>query len=118
MICHAEDLPHYAPPGHWGTRNVRLAEGKDTGSYEMILGHMTADGGSERHHHDENNQVMFILEGEALVELGSDPPRQCPAGSVIHIPPKLDHRITAGGRDPLRFIVVFSPQLEPPTEKR
>ena len=113
LICNVDELPFYTPPGHWGTQNVRLVEGNDTGAYEMILGNMAAEGGSERHVHDKNYQAMFILEGVAMVELGASPPKQCPAGSVIRIPPGLDHRITAGGKHPLRLIVVFSPPLEP-----
>lgn len=112
MIRHIDDLPHYTPPGHRGTHNVQLVEGSDTGAYEMILGHMNADGGSERHNHNENHQVIYILEGEAVIELGSAPPRRCKAGSVIRIPPGIEHRIVAGEGGDLRFIVVYSPPLK------
>ena len=112
-IDHLDNLERYEPAGHWGTRNARLVHHPSAGGYEMILGTMTADGGAERHHHDHNHQSMFILEGEALIELGEDPARRCPAGSVIEIPPGLPHRIAAGGGGALRFIVVFSPPLAP-----
>jgi quercetin dioxygenase-like cupin family protein len=110
-IEHLDQLPRYAPARHWGTENARLVERTGTGGYEMILGTMTPDGGSERHLHDTQHQAMFILEGEALVELGDAAPQRCPAGSVIRIPPGIPHRILGGGAGTLRFIVVFSPPL-------
>lgn len=115
-ITHLEQLPRYAPPGHWGTLNARLVERCEIGGYEMILGAMDPDGGSEFHRHDLQYQAMFILEGEALVEIGDDQPCVCPAGSVIEIPPGIHHRIVARGVA-LRFIVVFSPTLNTKTAK-
>lgn len=108
---HIDDIPVYAPPGHWGTHNRRLVEGWETGTYEMILGAMEPDGGSQRHMHQRNHQVMFIMSGEAVIELEDASPQRCPAGSVVQIPPGIEHQISAGGRDPLKFIVVFSPPL-------
>jgi quercetin dioxygenase-like cupin family protein len=109
-ITHLEQLPRYAPPGHWGTLNARLVERYESDGYEMILGAMDPDGGSELHRHDLQYQAMFILEGEALIEIGDDQSCVCPAGSVIEIPPGIHHRIVARGVA-LRFIVVFSPPL-------
>ena len=117
-IDHLDTLARYEPAGHWGTQNARLVHHPTAGGYEMILGTMTADGGAERHRHDHNHQTMFILEGEALIELGDAPARRCPAGSVIEIPPGLAHRIAAGGDGTLRFLVVFSPPLAPAGEGR
>ena len=110
-IRHLDQLPCYAPPGHWGTQNARLTEWHAGGGYEMILGTMTPDGGAERHLHPDNHQAMFILEGEALIEIGDSPAWRCQAGSVIEIPPGIAHRICAHGQSTLRFIVVFSPPL-------
>jgi quercetin dioxygenase-like cupin family protein len=110
-IGHLDQLPRYAPAGHWGTENARLVERPGPGGFEMILGTMAPDGGSARHVHDRQHQAMFILEGEALVELGEAAPQRCPAGSVIRIPPGIPHRILGGGAGTLRFIVVFSPPL-------
>jgi quercetin dioxygenase-like cupin family protein len=111
-IEHLDQLPRYAPARHWGTLNVRLVEAEAGAGYEMILGTMAPDGGSERHHHARQHQAMFILEGEALVELGGAGPQRCGPGSVIRIPPGIPHRILGGGAGTLRFIVVFSPPLE------
>ena len=110
-IDHLDALERYQPAGHWKTQNARLVHHPSAGGYEMILGQMAAGGGAERHHHDQNHQAMFILEGEALIELGEAPARSCPAGSVIEIPPGLPHRIASGGDGTLRFVVVFSPPL-------
>lgn len=108
---HVENLPVYEPPGHWGTHNRRLVAGGQAGTYEMILGTMEPDGGSTRHMHQRNHQAMFIMRGEAIIEIGDAAPQRCPAGSVLQIPPGVEHQISAGGGQPLEFIVVFSPPL-------
>jgi quercetin dioxygenase-like cupin family protein len=111
LITNIDTMPCFSPPGHWGTQNVLLVGGDDTGTYEMRLSYMAAQGGAEGHVHDENYQVFFILEGVAMIELGTSPVQKCPAGSVIRIPPGIYHRIPAG-EQPLRFIVAFNPPLE------
>ncbi len=99
FLRNIDDLSVYEPPGHWGTYNRRLVEGREAGAYEMILGTMEPKGGSQRHMHQRNHQAMFIISGEAVIELEDASPRRCPAGSVVQIPPALNIRSTPAGRN-------------------
>lgn len=108
---HVDEVQGYEPPGHWGTHNRRLVEGREAVAFEMILGEMAPDGGSERHFHIRNHQVMFILSGEAVIEAEDTAPQRCRTGSVVQIPAGIEHSVRAEGTEPLKFIVIFSPPL-------
>lgn len=113
LIEHIDDLPAYAPPGHSGTRNVRLVEKDFCGRFEMILGEIAPGGAADTHAHDKEHQVIYILSGQAEVTLGDEPPRDCGPGTVIRIPPGLMHTVLATGAEPLKLIVLYSPPLPP-----
>ncbi len=111
LIQHTDDLDTYSPPGHTGTVNTRLVDRDFCGAFEMILGAIAPGGGAVRHHHEREHQVIFILEGLAQIELGEDAPVRRGRGTVIRIPPGLDHRIVSVGETPLKLIVIYSPPL-------
>ena len=69
-IRHESQLERYAPPGHHGTVNVRLIEKDFCGTFEMALGILEPGGTAERHDHDVEYQVLYVLEGLCDVELG------------------------------------------------
>lgn len=112
-IQHERELAPYAPPGHSGTRNVRLVDKEFCGTFEMVLGEIEPGGEAHPHKHDVEHQVIYILSGRALVTLGSDAAVDCRAGTVIRIPPGLMHEVKAFGLEPLRLIVLYSPPLPP-----
>lgn len=108
-----EELPRYAPPGHSGTVNRRLVDASFCGNFEMVLGEIAPGGVADRHAHDTEHQVIYILSGEAEVLVGEEAPRRCGPGTVVRIPPKLEHEVVALGSEPLRLIVLYSPPLPP-----
>jgi quercetin dioxygenase-like cupin family protein len=110
-IQHLAEIPTYAPPGHSGTVNRRLVTGDFNGAFEMVLGEIAPGGVADRHAHDREHQCIYILEGEAEVQLGRDPKRRCGPGTIIRIPPGFDHEVTALGSTTLRLIVLYSPPL-------
>jgi quercetin dioxygenase-like cupin family protein len=112
-IAHRDALPRYSPPGHAGTVNVRLVDRSFCGAFEMIHGTIAPGGEAERHAHESEHQVIYLLEGEAAVELGGAPAVRCGPGAVIRIPPRLDHRVVNVGAAPLKLIVLYSPPLPP-----
>jgi quercetin dioxygenase-like cupin family protein len=116
-IARQDELPRYSPPGHAGTVNVRLVEKDFCGAFEMIHGTIEPGGEAERHAHDREHQVIYVLDGEADVELGAEPAVRCGAGAVIRIPPKLAHRVVSVGPAPLKLIVLYSPPLPPRNDK-
>ena len=111
LIQHRDDLGTYSPPGPSGTVNVRLVGRDFCGAFEMILGAIAPGGVAERHHHEREHQVLYILEGHAEIELGEDAPVRGGRGTAIRIPPGLDHRIVSVGETPLEPIVIYSPPL-------
>ena len=113
LIAQDSELRRYAPPGHAGTVNVRLVEKEFCGAFEMIHGTLAPGGEAERHRHEREHQVIYLLDGEAMVELGDAPAVRCGAGAVIRIPPRLDHRLVNTGPTPLKLIVLYSPPLPP-----
>ena len=51
--------------------------------------------------------------GETEVTLGDDAPVVCGPGTIIRIPPKLDHRVVSTGESALKVLIVYSPPLPP-----
>ncbi|HEX6141643.1 MAG TPA: cupin domain-containing protein [Geminicoccaceae bacterium] len=113
LIERVDDLPVYAPPGHSGTRNVRLVDRDFCGRLEMVLGRLEPGGRAEAHAHPDHHQVIYVVAGEAEVRLGDDPPAACGPGTVIRIPPGLVHEVRATGAVTLELIVLYSPPLPP-----
>jgi len=111
LITHIDDLPAYAPPGHSGTRNVRLVERDACGRFEMVLGEIAPGGVAEAHHHDVEYQAMYVLEGHAEIRLDNAAPCSCGPGSVVRIPPGTVHEVIATGDVPLKLLIVYSPPL-------
>jgi len=65
---------------------------------------------------DASTSLGDVIDGLADVVLGDDPPVECGPGTVIRIPPKLEHAVYAKGDRPLRVIVLYSPPLGPRVE--
>lgn len=111
LLCHIDDLKHYSPPGHGGTVNVRLTDKAFCENFEMILGVIEPGGEADRHHHETEHQAMYVLGGSAQVTLNEEDPVVCGVGSVIRLPPKVDHHVLSLGPDPLQLMIVYSPPL-------
>lgn len=111
LITHRNDLDTYSPPGHAGTVNVRLFDQSFCPNFEMILGTLEPGGVADRHHHESEHQAMYVLAGTADVTLGDEAAVSCGPGSVIRLPPKVDHHVLALGPDALQLMIVYSPPL-------
>ncbi len=53
----------------------------------------------------------YIIEGEAIVEIGDLPPQKVTAGSVVLIPPLCRQRITNTGTSDLIFLAICTPRF-------
>jgi quercetin dioxygenase-like cupin family protein len=115
-IEHVSELAAYAPPGHSGTVNRRLVDASFNGAFEMILGEIEPGGAAAGHAHAAHHQCMYVLEGEAEMRLG-EATRRCGPGTIIRIPPGLEHEVRSVGPQTLRLIVLYSPPLAPREEK-
>jgi len=110
-IIRVAQLPSYTPPGHSGTTNVRLVDGRFNGRFELVLGKLEPGGVADRHSHAREAQVIYVRAGQARVVLGVDPPRLCGPETVIRIPPGVDHEVVSLGPETLELIIVYSPPL-------
>ncbi len=108
-----DDFPRYGPPGHSGTVNRRLVDRDFCGAFEMVHGTLEPGGRAERHRHESEAQVCYVLDGEMAVTFGDDPPVACGPGTTVTIPPRVDHLIVNCGDTPLKLLVLYSPPLPP-----
>ena len=112
-IRNLADFQKYGPPGHTGTVNRRLVGKEFCGAFEMVHGTIDPGCGAERHAHESEAQVCYVLEGDMEVTFDNDPPVRCGPGAVVEIPPKVDHLIVNCGEAPLKLLVLYSPPLAP-----
>jgi mannose-6-phosphate isomerase-like protein (cupin superfamily) len=75
------------------------------GTANQSLAEATLEPGqaTQRHYHGESEEIYFVLEGEAEMELDDDRAR-VEAGQAIPIPPGAWHQIRNVGERPLRIL--------------
>jgi mannose-6-phosphate isomerase-like protein (cupin superfamily) len=80
------------------------------GTANQSLAEATLEPGqaTQRHYHGESEEIYFVLEGEAEMELDDDRAR-VEAGQAIPIPPGAWHQIRNVGERPLRILCCCSP---------
>lgn len=117
LICNKADLEAYSPPGHGGTVNVRLFDKSFCPNFEMVLGVIEPGGAADKHHHETEHQAMYVLAGVAEVTLGEEEPVSCGPGTVIQLPPKVDHHVLSVGPESLQLMIVYSPPLQKRDDK-
>ena len=80
----------------------------NTASLSVIKERVPKGGVEEMHYHSEAQQLFYVLQGVASVQLGEETYR-VPEGSAIHIPPKTPHRLENPGEEDLVFLVISQP---------
>lgn len=111
-VQHISELAGYQPQGHSGAHNIRLVSHADCPNFEMIYGVLAPGGEASRHAHAHAYQAVYVLEGTGLIEMAGHAPQECGAGTIIRIPPGLEHFARNVGDGPLAMIIVYSPPLE------
>lgn len=71
--------------------------------------------GEEAESHEDSEQVLMVIEGEVLAEIGDDH-RTLRSGDVVMIPPGTRHRFVNRGRKPAVTFNVYSPPEYPENE--
>lgn len=64
------------------------------------------DAGPEEEH--DGDQVIYIVEGEAVVRVG-DEERRGGAGTLVTVPARTRHHVRNPGSTPLFFLTVYAP---------
>ncbi len=106
------DQPFYSPANHTGTRNYRLVGPKTNGSQylEIALGDIERHEGSPAHAHPDLEQAVYIIEGEATVEIDGIV-EQVKTGDLMYFPPKVFHDIKVKS-ERIKLLVIYSPPFE------
>ncbi len=104
------DVPGYGPANHSGTENHRLISGETVGArgIELLHGTIQPGDGASRHAHPGMEQVCYVLEGEADIEIEGERGRIGP-GDCVFFPENAMHEVTVVGDRPLKILVIYTP---------
>jgi quercetin dioxygenase-like cupin family protein len=103
------DVKPYFPANHTGTRNYRLIGPETVGArqVEVLLGEVERGKGALPHAHPGIEQVCYLLEGTAHVEVGGEKFEMRP-GEACFFPPDTMHLVTVTS-ERARILVIYSP---------
>jgi quercetin dioxygenase-like cupin family protein len=113
-LVRLSEVKPYSPANHTGTQNYRLV-GPDIGAsqVEVILGDIERGKGAAAHLHTGIEQVCYLLEGSAHVEVG-DEKFEMKAGETCFFPAGKLHVFTVTS-DRAKVLVIYAPPyLEKP----
>ena len=110
FFVRAADVPSYHPANHTGTTNKRLVGADNVGAQnvELVLGVIERNQGAEPHAHPGMEQVCYLLEGSATVELDGERCEMLP-GDTCYFPAGTMHKFTATSEKPAKVLVIYSP---------
>jgi len=103
------EVAPYSPANHVGTRNYRLIDADTVGAQqvEMLIGEIEKGRGALPHAHPGIEQVCYLLEGRAQVEVAGEAFELLP-GEACFFPPDTPHRFTVTS-ERARVMVIYAP---------
>ena len=103
------DVKPYSPANHSGTRNFRLIGPETVGArqVEMILGEIEKGKGAHPHLHTGIEQVCYLLEGDAHVEVAGDKFEMKPGDACFFPPDRMHVFLVTSER--AKVLVIYSP---------
>ncbi len=112
------DVAPYSPANHTGTRNFRLIGQETVGArqVEMLIGEVERGKGALPHAHPGIEQVCYLLEGSAHVEVGGESFELAP-GEACFFPADVPHVFTATSAR-AKVMVIYAPPYEEHPERR
>jgi quercetin dioxygenase-like cupin family protein len=113
------DVAPYSPANHHGTKNYRLI-GKDTvgaKQVEVLIGEVERGKGALPHAHPGIEQVCYLLEGSARVEVGGEAFELAP-GEACFFPADVPHVFTATSARAKVMVIYAPPYEENPARRR
>ena len=113
-----DDVTPYSPANHTGTRNFRLIGRETVGAkqVEMLIGEIERGRGALAHAHPGIEQVCYLLEGAAHVEVGGEQFDLAP-GEACFFPADVPHAFTATS-ERAKVMVIYAPPYEERPERR
>ena len=114
LVRQSDVLP-YSQANHSGTRNFRLIGPETVGSrnLEVIVGEIEAGKGAHPHLHTGIEQVCYLLEGSAHVEIGGES-FDMKAGESCFFPAGMMHVFTVTSERAKVLVIYAPPYLERP----
>ncbi|MCX5591202.1 cupin domain-containing protein [Alcaligenes endophyticus] len=112
-IVREQDVPGYSPANHTGTLNRRLISPETVGSkhVEVLLGTIERGQGALPHAHPGIEQVCYLLEGQAQVQVGDEQGTLYP-GDCCFFPADVPHIFTVTSEQAARVLVIYTPPYE------
>lgn len=103
------DVTPYSPANHTGTRNFRLVGPETVGArnLEVLVGEIERGKGALAHAHPGIEQVCYLLEGEAHVEVASEKFELKP-GEACFFPADAMHLFIVTS-ERAKVLVIYSP---------
>ena len=110
FLVRPADVRAYSPANHSGTTNRRLIGPETVGAknVEVLLGVIEKGAGAAPHAHPDLEQVCYLLEGSATVELDGERCEMQP-GDACYFPAGRKHKFTATSEQPVKVLVIYSP---------
>jgi quercetin dioxygenase-like cupin family protein len=84
------------------------------GCQKMTFGivEFPTDARPDAHSHESQEEIIYVISGQGGMEVGKKVfPLE--SGDAVFIPPRIDHRVTVKGVEPLVLVSVFSPPVLP-----
>ena len=108
-LVRPSELSPYAPANHTGTRNVRLIGPETVGArqLEVLIGEIERGKGALPHAHPGIEQVCYLLEGEAHVEVAGER-FEMKAGEACFFPADALHLFIVTS-ERARVMVIYAP---------
>lgn len=103
------DVAPYSPANHTGTRNYRLIGPETVGArqLEMLIGEVERGKGALPHAHPGIEQVCYLLEGEAHVEVAGEKFEMQP-GEACFFPADAQHLFIVTS-ERAKVMVIYAP---------
>lgn len=113
------DVAPYSPANHTGTKNYRLISRDTVGAkqVEMLIGEVERGQGALPHAHPGIEQVCYLLEGAARVEVGGEKFDLAP-GEACFFPADVPHVFTATSARAKVMVIYAPPYEENPARRR
>jgi quercetin dioxygenase-like cupin family protein len=108
-LVRPSDVTPYSPANHTGTRNFRLIGPETVGAkqVEMLIGEVERGKGALPHAHPGVEQVCYLLEGSAHVEVGGEKFEMQP-GEACFFPADSMHLVIVTS-ERARIMVIYAP---------
>jgi len=112
------EVTPYAPANHTGTKNIRLIGPETVGAkqVEVLIGELERGKGALPHAHPGIEQVCYLLEGEAHVEVGGEKFELKP-GEACFFPAETMHLFIATSPR-VKVLVIYAPPYGENPQKR